>query len=64
MEIQHAVRVLWTWQWTPAAPGKYTLMVRIINGKGELQKEKKQGTVPDGAKGYEYDAGRGCLVVH
>lgn len=45
--------VLWTWQWTPATPGKYTLVVRATNGKGELQEEKKQGTVPGGAKGYD-----------
>ncbi|GAC1357150.1 MAG: hypothetical protein NVS4B11_29160 [Ktedonobacteraceae bacterium] len=44
--------VLWTWQWTPAASGEYTLVVRATNGKGELQEEKKQGTVPGGAKGY------------
>lgn len=45
--------VLWTWQWTPAAPGAYSLMVRATNGKGELQEEKKQGTVPNGSKGYD-----------
>jgi len=44
--------VLWTWQWTPATFGKYTLVVRATNGKGELQEEKKQGTVASGAKGY------------
>ena len=44
--------VLWTWQWTPASTGKYTLVVRATNGKGELQEEKKQGTVPGGSKGY------------
>ena len=26
--------VLWTWQWTPATPGKHTLVVRATNGKG------------------------------
>jgi len=45
--------VLWTWQWTPAAPDKYTLMVRATNGKGALQEDKKQGTVPNAAKGYD-----------
>ncbi len=44
--------VLWTWQWTPAMPGKYTLVVRATDGTGALQIEKKQGTVPGGAKGY------------
>ena len=44
--------VLWTWQWTPATAGKYTLVVRATNGNGELQEEKKQGTVASGAKGY------------
>ncbi len=45
--------VLWTWQWTPPTAGKYTLVVRATNGKGELQEEKKQGTVPGGSKGYD-----------
>ena len=44
--------VLWAWQWTPTAPGNYTLVARATNGKGELQVEKKQGTVPNGATGY------------
>ncbi len=45
--------VLWTWQWTPPTAGKYMLMVRATNSKGELQEEKKQGTVPGGSKGYD-----------
>jgi len=44
--------VLWTWQWTPTTPGEHTLVVRATNGKGELQEQKAQGTVPGGAKGY------------
>ncbi len=45
--------VLWTWQWTPPARNKYTLVVRATNGNGELQEEKKQSTVPNGSKGYD-----------
>ena len=45
--------VFWTWQWTPSQPGGYILMVRATNGKGELQEEKRQGTVAGGAKGYD-----------
>ncbi len=44
--------VFWSWQWTPSTAGNYTLMVRATNGKGELQVEKKQGTVPNGSTGY------------
>ncbi len=44
--------VLWTWQWTPPTAGNYTLMVRATNGKGDLQVENKQGTVPNGSTGY------------
>jgi hypothetical protein len=29
---------LWKTQWTPAAPGDYTLVVRATDGKGGVQK--------------------------
>ena len=45
--------VLWTWNWTPPTAGTYKLVVRATNGNGELQEEKKQGTVPGGSKGYD-----------
>ncbi|GAC1350927.1 MAG: sulfite oxidase [Ktedonobacteraceae bacterium] len=44
--------VLWTWLWRPMLPGRYTLMVRATDRTGELQTDKRQGTVPNGATGY------------
>lgn len=44
--------VLWTWEWTPLLPGRYTLVARSIDGTGELQTSKKMGTVPNGSTGY------------
>lgn len=44
--------VLWTWQWSPSIPGKYTLMARATDGTGAVQTSKLQGTVPNGATGY------------
>jgi DMSO/TMAO reductase YedYZ molybdopterin-dependent catalytic subunit len=44
--------VLWSWQWRPTLPGKYTLEARVTDGAGEVQTSHKQGTVPNGATGY------------
>ncbi|MGH2485039.1 MAG: molybdopterin-dependent oxidoreductase [Ktedonobacterales bacterium] len=44
--------VLWEWDWTPAAPGKYKLMVRATDGTGAVQTPQQQCTVPAGATGY------------
>lgn len=44
--------VLWTWQWTPILPGKYTIVARATDGTGQVQTSQKQGTVPNGATGY------------
>lgn len=44
--------VFWTWQWTPAQLGTYTLVVRATDGTGETQTSQVQRTVPDGATGY------------
>src|SRR5258706_97606 len=44
--------VLWTWEWTPLLPGRYTLVARSADGTGELQTSKKTGTVPGGSTGY------------
>lgn len=44
--------VAWDWQWTPSVAGKYMLAVRAIDGTGEVQTGKNQGTVPSGATGY------------
>jgi len=45
--------VFWTWQWHPLLPGKYTLAARATDGTGALQTDQKQGTVPNGATGYQ-----------
>ena len=44
--------VLWTWEWTPLLPGRYTLVARSTDGTGALQTSKKTGTVPGGGTGY------------
>lgn len=44
--------VLWTWQWTPSLPGKYTLVARATDGTGAVQTGHVQDTVPNGATGY------------
>jgi DMSO/TMAO reductase YedYZ molybdopterin-dependent catalytic subunit len=44
--------VLWSWQWRPTLPGKYTLVARVTDGTGEVQTSHMQGTVPNGATGY------------
>ena len=44
--------VLWSWQWRPLLPGKYTLVCRATDGTGELQTSKDQNTVPGGGTGY------------
>ena len=44
--------VLWSWQWAPKLTGSYTLVCRATDGTGEVQTDKMQGTVPNGAKGY------------
>lgn len=46
--------VLWTWQWKPAAPGRYNLVVRATNGQGQLQSSTFQRTVPNGGAGYHH----------
>jgi DMSO/TMAO reductase YedYZ molybdopterin-dependent catalytic subunit len=42
---------LWSWEWTPTAPGAYTLVVRATDGTGAPQITHKQGTVPNGGTG-------------
>src|SRR6266849_496037 len=44
--------VLWSWQWLPTLPGRYTLEARVTDGTGEVQTSRMQGTVPNGATGY------------
>jgi DMSO/TMAO reductase YedYZ molybdopterin-dependent catalytic subunit len=42
----------WSAEWTPPAPGDYTLKVRATDGQGHLQPEAPAPTLPDGAQGY------------
>jgi DMSO/TMAO reductase YedYZ molybdopterin-dependent catalytic subunit len=44
--------VMWTWQWKPIFPGRYTIVARATDGAGQVQTSQKQGTVPNGATGY------------
>lgn len=43
--------VLWTADWTPAAPGTYLLGVRAQDGAGQWQTADEAPTLPDGASG-------------
>lgn len=45
--------VFWSWPWTPLLPGLYTLVCRATDGTGALQTSREQGTVPNGATGYD-----------
>jgi DMSO/TMAO reductase YedYZ molybdopterin-dependent catalytic subunit len=44
--------VVWGYNWTPTKAGKYTLMVRATDGKGNVQTSKKADPYPNGATGY------------
>ncbi|HEY6329577.1 MAG TPA: molybdopterin-dependent oxidoreductase [Blastocatellia bacterium] len=43
---------LWSYDWHPAVPGDYKLVVRATDGTGAVQTAKERGTAPDGATGY------------
>lgn len=43
--------VLWAFEWTPAATGPATLMVRAIDGTGALQPIGPKPPLPDGVEG-------------
>ena len=43
--------VIWTKDWSPE-PGSYTLVVRAVDGEGNLQPAEFAPTLPDGASGY------------
>jgi DMSO/TMAO reductase YedYZ molybdopterin-dependent catalytic subunit len=45
--------VFWKATWQPTAPGSYTLIPRAVDGTGTPQPSQKQGTVPNGATGYD-----------
>ena len=43
--------VLWSYDWTVPAPGRYTLLVRATDGTNSLQTSTEQEPSPDGATG-------------
>ena len=43
--------VLWTHEWD-ATPGAYTLVVRAIDGTGEVQTSEEAPELPDGSSGW------------
>ena len=44
---------LWSYQWTPSRAGDYTLVSRAVDGTGDPEIPDAQGTVPQGAHGYD-----------
>ena len=43
--------VLWTYQWN-ALPGSYNLVVRAIDGTGDVQTSEEASSLPDGSSGW------------
>ncbi len=43
---------LWRYTWQNPSPGRYKVLVRATDGRGELQSAIEQGSYPDGASGY------------
>ena len=48
-----ATWVLWTWDWTPPAPGSYHIFARAVDGAGANQESAGAPPFPDGAAGYD-----------
>lgn len=44
--------VLWSFDWHPTQPGRYTLVVRATDGMGTLQTPEDRSFAPEGATGY------------
>lgn len=42
----------WRYSWSGAKPGAYTLLVRAIDGTGQVQTMRQADTYPSGATGY------------
>jgi len=49
---------LWRLAWQPTQPGDYQLVVRAVDGQGDLQSDQYRDTTPDGATGYHAVAAR------
>ncbi len=47
-----ASKLTWSVEWTPERAGKYELVVRATDGRGELQDAQKYSINPAGAGGY------------
>lgn len=43
---------LWRYVWPTPSPGRHTLVVRAIDGTGEIQTARRKGRFPSGATGY------------
>ena len=43
--------VLWAYEWTPQEAGTYTVKVRAVDAKGEIQTDVVRPPLPDGASG-------------
>jgi DMSO/TMAO reductase YedYZ molybdopterin-dependent catalytic subunit len=44
--------VLWSYDWHPAQPGRYMLVVRATDGTGTVQTPEERSFAPEGATGY------------
>ncbi|MGH2460611.1 MAG: molybdopterin-dependent oxidoreductase [Chloroflexota bacterium] len=44
---------LWTYAWQSPKPGNYNVVVRAVDGTGQVQTPRETDTFPDGATGYE-----------
>ncbi|QBD74969.1 hypothetical protein EPA93_02760 [Ktedonosporobacter rubrisoli] len=44
--------VLWSWRWQPDRRGKFSCVVRAVDGSGTVQSAQRRGAVPAGATGY------------
>ncbi len=44
--------VLWSFDWHPTQPGRYSLVVRATDGTGALQTPEERSFAPEGATGY------------
>lgn len=47
----HLTWTFWSFDWTPGAPGEYTIVSRAVDGTGEPQIEERRSIVPQGATG-------------